>query len=409
MPRTKVLFGLAVWAVMCTEMHTASANGYRNPPDGATGMGRTGGKITDVSDVSAIAQNPANLAGLKGAQVQVGATVIDSEATFTGADGRTSKTDGGMSVLPSAFGAVPVGGHPVVLGVGLTTPWGQSTEWSPSSAVAQTAPYRAQLTTANVNPSLATKLGDHVLVGAGLDVLFAELELRQNIMLAPGVPVTGMTLKGDGTGVGGNVGVTVELPRQQRVSATYRSPVKADLDGDMDVSGFPGPLAASSDFSSEMTFPSSVVAGYGISVTPAVRLAAEVEWIEFSQFDSLPLDLGANGAVGPFPPAIPQDWKNVWTYGLGAEWAVNDAWVARAGGVYLESPIPETTLAPTLPDDDRLVYSAGLGYHAGAHAIDLAYAYSEYKRDVNNNINPAYVGQYDVSVHLMQASYTHTF
>lgn len=407
---SKPMMRVGVGLLMCTVVYSGHANGFRNPPDGAFSLGRAGGKIAHVEDASAISINPANLATLGQPQVQVGATFVESDTSYTGPDGRKSDTDGGTAILPSIFSAMPLQTEfPLVLGVGLTTPWGQSTEWPDDSAAAERAPYFAQLITINVNPTLATRLGKRVLVGVGVDVMQADLDLRQRVLLGPGAPLTHVRLQGDGVGVGGNAGITVELPRQQRVSATYRSPIKVDFDGDTDVTGFTGPLAANSDFDSEIDFPSMVTAGYGIAVTPRLRVGADVEWVEFSRFDELPLGLGVNEGPGIFPPAVPENWEDSWTYGVGADWAIDDKWTARAGVVYLESPIPEETLAPTLPDDDRYVYSAGLGYHDKANALDLGYAYSEYERTVDENVNPGFLGSYDVAVHLVQVSYSRNF
>jgi len=406
----RIVQGTMTAMMVCTVVYTGMANGFRNPPDGATGLGRSGGKITDVNDVSAISINPANLATLKRPEAQVGVTMVDSSAEFTLADGRSSDTTGDAKFLPSVFAAMPLTGDvPLILGVGLTTPWGQSTEWSESSAVATVAPYEARLTTINLNPTVAGRIGQHVLVGGGVDILNAELDLKQWLVLGPGAPPTHARLKGDGYGVGGNVGITVELPKRQRVAATYRSPVKVDLEGDADVSGFTGPLVPESDFDSEIEFPAIVAVGYGVGITPTVRVGVDVEWVEFSSFDELPVGVGANAAAGVFPPAVPQNWEDSWSYGVGADWAVSDMWTLRGGCVYLESPIPEETLAPTLPDDDRFIYTAGVGCQAGANALDLAYAYSAYERAVDSNLNPAHVGDYDVEVHLMQVSYTRRF
>lgn len=406
----RIVQGSMVAMMVCTVVYTGLASGFRNPLDGASSLGRSGGRVADVDDASAVSINPANMAMLKEPEAQIGVTFVDSSVEFTLADGRSSDTKGDVSLLPNVFAVLPlVGDVPLTLGVALTTPWGQSTEWSESSAVATVAPYEARMTTINLNPSVAGRVGQHVLVGAGVDILNAELDLKQWLALAPGAPLTHARLKGDGYGVGGNVGVTVELPKRQRVAAAYRSPVKVDLEGDTEVSGFTGPLFASSDFESEIEFPQSVVVGYSVGVTPTLRVAADAEWVGFSSFDELPLDLGANTSVGVFPSTVPQDWEDAWNYGVGLAWSASDMWTLRGGCVYFESPIPEETLAPTLPDADRWAYTAGIGCEAGANTLDLAYVYSEYDREVDTSLNPAYVGEYDVAVQLMQVSYSRRF
>jgi len=185
--------------------------------------------------------------------------------------------------------------------------------------------------------------------------------------------------------------------------------VEIEYDGDTDVTGFTGPLAPRSDFDSEIEFPAVVTFGYGVTIGEKLRVGADVEWFEFSRFDELPVDVGVNGAFGLFPPSVPQDWDDIWTFGLGADYQLSDEWILRAGWIYLESPIPEETLAPTLPDEDRSVFSVGAGYSAEQHGLDVAYAISDWDRDIDSNLNPATIGGYDATFQIVQVSYTFAF
>jgi len=57
------------------------------------------------------------------------------------------------------------------------------------------------------------------------------------------------------------------------------------------------------------------------------------------------------------------------------------------------------------------VVSVGLGYKAGRHAVDLAYALGIFKtRRIGNNQNPLYRrGEYDFDGHLAAVTYTYAF
>src|SRR5690242_8086046 len=48
---------------------SALAEGFRNPPAGAFNLGRAGGRIAQIDDSSAVAQNPANLVDLQSPEV----------------------------------------------------------------------------------------------------------------------------------------------------------------------------------------------------------------------------------------------------------------------------------------------------------------------------------------------------
>lgn len=408
---TFLQFGAAtVVAVLTTATVPALANGFRNPPETAAALARDGGKITAINDASAIAVNPANLSDLETPELLGSLTLVHGETEYSSPAG-SATTDDPWKALPNFFAAWPIEAQNIAAGVGLTTPYGQSTVWESDSLFRYTAPHFAELIVADVKPTVAAKVGDRLAVGAGIDLYYSELEFRQYVpwstVVGAPVPDGRMTFKGDGTAVGWNIGVRANLTDRQRVGATYRSSAKVDYDGDFRVNNVPGPgiAAPSSDFSTEIEFPSVVVIGYGIDLSERLSVGVDAEWVEFSTYDSLPIDIGVNNALLPVS-ALPQDWNDVWTYGLGAEYRLSDAWVLRAGYKYMESPIPDETLAPTLPDADKHQLSVGAGFRSGAHHIDVAFAYSIFDdRDVTSNGNPAYNGSYELSSEILALSY----
>ncbi|MBU1909760.1 MAG: outer membrane protein transport protein, partial [Verrucomicrobia bacterium] len=155
-------------------------------------------------------------------------------------------------------------------------------------------------------------------------------------------------------------------------------------------------------------FPSVIAAGYGIKVLDNLQLGVDIEWIEFSRYDKLVLDVGPLNALLP-ETVIPQNWEDSWTIGLGADWQVTEALTLRGGDQYVESPIPSSTLAPTLPDADRHVVSLGVGYAWKGHRVDLAYALSLFEDRQARNPNPLLNGTYELSSHLFGLSYGYVF
>ena len=134
-----------------------------------------------------------------------------------------------------------------------------------------------------------------------------------------------------------------------------------------------------------------------------------MEWVEFSSYDALPIDIGANQALLPVS-ALAQDWDDIWTFGAGADWNCNANWVVRGGYKFMPSPIPSATLAPTLPDSDKHQLSAGVGYSTGVHHVDVAVACSFYEDlSVTDNQNPAYNGDYDITSQIVSISYSLDF
>jgi long-chain fatty acid transport protein len=388
----------------------AHANGFRNPPETAAALARDGGKLTAINDASAIAANPANLSEVESPQAMGSLTLVHGETDFSSPAGSASTKDP-WKALPNFFFGFPIEQQKLAAGVGLTTPYGQSTVWEEDGLFRYTAPHFAELIVLDVKPTLAARVSDVVSVGAGVDLYQSQIEFRQYVpwstVVGAPVPDGRMDFEADGDGLGWNVGLQARLNEKQRVGITYRSAVEVDYDGDFKVSNVPAPgvAAPSSDFSTEIEFPAVVVIGYGIDLTERLSVGVDAEWVEFSSYDALPLDIGINNALLP-APALPQDWDDVWTYGVGGQYRLSDAWVLRAGYKYMESPIPDATLAPTLPDADKHQLSVGAGFRSGAHRLDVAFAYSIFAdRDVSTSVNPAYNGSYDVSSELLAFTY----
>ncbi len=192
-----------------------------------------------------------------------------------------------------------------------------------------------------------------------------------------------------------------------------RTPFDLEFSGDLETAGIPAPAVAASDVETTFKFPTIVALGYGVRLTETVRIEANVEWLEFSRFKTMKIDAGDNnplvGALGL--ASTPQNWDDTWTFGLGADWRFAPEWTLRAGYLYLQSPIPNRTFAPSALDVDQSVVSVGLGYQRGRHALDIAYALGLFKtRRVRANQNPLYQqGSYDFQGHLAALTYTYSF
>jgi long-chain fatty acid transport protein len=405
----------------------AHGEGFRNPPPGTFNLGRSGGRIAQIDDASAVQQNPANLLDLGQAQLDFTPTIIYIHADFTSASGASSDTKDPWKFLPNFFASVPVMEDRVVLGLGLTTPYGLASKWNQTGAFADPlslkyqAPYSTELTTINVNPTIAVRLLDNLTLGAGLDVTWSQLTFHQ---LYPWLAFPGSTgaepdgnikAQGDGFGYGGNLGLTWQVAEKHRLAVTYRSPIQVNYEGESQINNIT-PTAAflgatpHSKFETEIKFPTIVALGYGVQVTDTLRLEVDGEWLQFSNFKSLNLDVGNNALLFP-TTHYAQNWKNTYTMGIGGDWRFAPDWVVRFGYQHYETPVPDSTLSTTIPDANQNVFTVGLGYQYGHHAFEGAYGFDIYaNRTINGNVNsPAFNGTYQEQVHLFSLSYRYSF
>jgi long-chain fatty acid transport protein len=407
---------------------TAAGEGFRNSPPSAFNLGRAGGRIAQIDDASAVQQNPANLADLPLTELQLAPSVIYYSTAFKSTNGQTSKSQDPWKMLPNGFGSMPLFDGNLSLGVGLTVPFGLSNDWDPGSpafahptgVLRYQTPYSAELKTINANPAVGLKLGDHLRLGAGVDLMWSELTLKQFYpwLIFPGSvgtePDGEIQAKGNGWSVGGNAGLTWLITPSQRFAVTYRSPMTVDYNGDFKISNVT-PTAAflgvtpQSDFSTSIGFPSQVAAGYGLEITDSVRVELDAEWIQFSRFKSLDLNVGNNALLFP-STHLPQNWKDTFTAGIGGDWRFASNWVMRAGYQFYQSPVPDSTFSPTIPDANQNVFTFGLGFHYKRHFLELAYGADFYSaRHIRNDENPAFNGDYQTRVHLFSLTYHYSF
>jgi len=392
---------------------TSQGEGFRNPPPGTFDLGRAGGRIAQVDDSSAVQQNPANLVDLTNIEAQLTPTIIYISSSFTSPSGQSASTTDPWKLLPNFFASMPLKNDKFAIGLGITVPYGLANQWNQnSSAFAQPtgtltyfAPYFSQLITINVNPTISMKLGDKLQVGAGLDVMWSDLEFKQ--LLSPFVPNLYAQAQGTGVGVGGNVGVTWNITDHQRFAVTYRSPITINYSGTTAFNNSGG--VPSTSFGSQITFPTIVSVGYGIQVNDAVRLESDVEWIQFSRFKNLPVNVGANLLAVP-SQNIAENWRDTFTAGFGGDWKFSDNWVLRGGYQFYQSPVPDSTFSPTIPDADQNVITVGIGWKGRRSSLEAAYGLDFYNtRNITTDQNPAFDGRYTFNVHLFSLAYRYSF
>jgi long-subunit fatty acid transport protein len=183
-----------------------------------------------------------------------------------------------------------------------------------------------------------------------------------------------------------------------------------EYEGDLRTQGIPtGDLVA--PFDTRVRFPTIVTVGYGVELTDAIRLEANLEWLEFSRFDTLTIGVPANvRAALQLPAEIRQDWEDTVTVGISGTWELGGGWRLRTSYQYFETPVPDQTYSAEIPDATQHAIAAGIGYRTGRHRFEAAYSRVFYRdRDITVNQNPVYLGHYEAEVHLISAAYGFSF
>ena len=400
----------AAWVLFVAR---ARGEGFRNPPAGAFNLDRAGGRIAQVDDPSSVQQNPANMPDMTNLELQVTPTIVYMKANFASstAPGQTAETQSPWKFLPNLFAVVPFANGNAAAGVGVTIPYGIGTEWNQNSSAFSPAggtwryfavggtPFFASLVTVNFNPSVAVKLGEHFSLGAGFDVMWSSLQFKT--FVTPAVPGGDPAdAYGTGVGFGGNAGLTWKITDRQRLALTCRTPMTVHYDGTFSQAIPPN----QSDFRSKIRYPTIVSVGYAWEFPHDIRLESDVEWLQFSRFSNLPVRF--NGTT----ETIAENWHNTFTAGIAGDWKFARHWVVRAGYQYYESPVPNFTFSPLIPDADQNVMTLGLAWQSRHNSFEIAYGLDFYNnRNISNNQDPFFEGKYTFNVHLFSAAYTYSF
>ncbi len=412
---------LGIYAATACSAAVVHAEGFRDATTGAFDLGRSGGRIAHVDDATAVQNNPANLIDVTNLVAELDPSIIYINVNYQSPGGQTATTIHPLKVLPSFFMAAPLIKDKLTFGLGVTVPYGLGNQWKnsssaysrPNGVLGTSAANFGKLTTFNFNPTLAYKICDSIQLGVGLDVMYSSLEFRQYLPSAFVAPNFEAHASGNGVGVGGNLGITWNITDSQRLALTYRSTMTVDYRGHTDFENTGAPNNPVTSFGSMVRYPNIIQAGYGIDLTDSIRLEADVEWLQFSMFKNLPITTGtASTPYGSYnlSETVPEAWHNTFTTGFGGDWKFAKHWVLRGGYQFFESPVPNSTFSPLIPDADQNVLTMGLGWSGQHVSLEFAYGLDFYNdRNITGNVNPALDGKYTFNVHLFSLAFRYAF
>ncbi len=206
MIRTMVRYGAALVAATVLLPRAASGQGFGVYEQGACVMGRAGtGVASPCADGSTVFFNPANLSGTPDV-ISLGGTLILPRGGFTNdLTGVRSDMLDKVRPVPNLYivkgFALPGGLDRLALGVGVFAPYGLTTEW-PATSEERFLGYRSDIRAIYVQPTAAIRFAKRFSLGAGLDVNFAHLELRQRVDLSSQPAIGELTFANLGVATG---------------------------------------------------------------------------------------------------------------------------------------------------------------------------------------------------------------
>jgi len=391
----------------------AQAGGFQIPEQGAKAAGLANAFAGVADDPSALWFNPAGVAFQDSSAVMVSADVIAPTHKFTDTGG-TYETKDEVFFVPQAYVVYKNNDWPVILGLAINAPFGLSTDWTSSGApfsswtAGPASVTFSALEAVHVNPNVIYRINDHWAVAAGVAYYNAYSVNLDNALVQ---------IEGDGDGWGGNAALYYHR-EDFNFGVSYRSKVKLDIKGtatggsNLALIGQPGLVGVTSGATTDISLPGLVAVGASQRWGEWL-LSAEVDWVNWSVFDSIDIAFATsplNGVTGT-AGSIPENWDDTVAFRLGVQWAYLPNMRARAGYTYDPTPITDTDFSPRLPGNDRQLFTIGHGMDlmGGKATIDLAYVFVLLDDRTQTASAGPYNGQYESHTHLFSGALTYRF
>jgi long-chain fatty acid transport protein len=426
--RTCILASIAAGAALAPGL--AGAAGFALLEQNASGLGNAyAGSGAVAADASTIFFNPAGLTLLPGMQAVVSGTGIYVDSTFSGTASQTPPVGialgnntggnlGGWGFVPAMYFSAPVGDRWAV-GLGVGAPFGLKTEYE-STWMGRFLGIKSEVTTINVNPSVAFKVNDSISLGAGINWQKVDADLTSAAVIGPATQ--GLNeLDADDDAWGWNVGAMFKLGTDMRLGVSYRSSIDYTVDGNVTTTNSNtgavvplGTFPAKADIKMPDNFLISVVQQFG----EKWQLLGDLQYTNWGTIGTIDI---VNKNTNATADRLVLDFNSAWRVALGVNYLSSEKWTFRGGLAWDQSPVDDQNRTVRLPDNDRYWLALGAQFKFGkGGAIDFGYAHLFIQSpDINQSkqtvlpgpltITNTVNGDYDSSVDIIGVQLTWTF
>lgn len=381
----RLVFG-AVIAAAVSVAPAAYAEGYQVNTLSArqNGMGHTGTALKLGAE--SMIFNPGGLGFLDknlDFQGSVTAVMADASAKTSGVTYKTSND-------PSTPMAINLGMsvyNKLKVGVSFYTPYGSGINWGdnwPGAVLSQQVTLKAF----TVQPTVAYRILPNLSVGVGAMITFGNVNLDKGLVSPTSMNAmlgslgmeykftdtpASINLKGNAaTTVGVNVGAMWDIDRRWTVGASFRSKMNLKVKcGDASLR-YSNEIARNiletqlgildqANFTASM--PAVAILNLGVSYRPIdpLVLAFDAQWSGWSAYKSLDIEF-LSETLAPFNQFITKDYRNSWTFHLGAQYDLTNRFQARVGLMLDTTPVNIDHYNPETPGMTKIEPSVGFSF-----------------------------------------------
>lgn len=345
-------------------------NGFYIPVQDAAATAKGNAWVATADNPAAVYYNAAGLTQIEDPSVRIGIYSIHLGLEAFTAAGKT-EADKAWQFVPQIYGAMPLGDR-FVLGAGLNSPFGLSTDWPVSSSFATNAT-TTELVVATGWLVGAYKINECLSIGGGLSYSQADLSSRRAFPLAAANGF--LDFEGKDESLSYTLSLRWEPTPEHAFGLVYRGQNDYDLKGRTSIT----PVVPFQPASLDLVTPETVAFGYAWRPCEGWSIEANVEWVNWEQLDTLLL----NQPSGALP--FPFEWDANFIYSLGVSRDFGNGWVLNAGYEFIENSQPDLNFNPAVADADRHWLACGVERHWESLSLALAYQYAFSDRTVTGN------------------------
>jgi long-chain fatty acid transport protein len=301
---------------------------------------------------------------------------------------QVSKNPINKGILPSASIGYKLNDQ-WAIGFAMSAPYSFATNYENDSWARYTAD-KTKLTTIDLQPTIAFAPSPLIGIGIALNAEYSKASLSNSLPnLSPLLPDGHQTLRGDGWDFGWSAGVQLHPSKMIDLGFAYKSSIKHKLKGSITTAGLLGPLAGQngkiSGIEAEFRTPWQATASVRVHATDALTLNGQIVRAGWGKFDAIRIP--AVNAV------LDQNYKNSWSYAIGADYDVTPQWTVRTGVQIDKTPTQDGSRDARVPDADRINFAVGTSYKiTESITVDAAANYVDFKNESIDRVGGFYPG-----------------
>jgi len=347
-------------------------------------------------DEAAVFFNPGAVSFLKKNGVQAGISPLYLKTAFR--ENGSNITEYNKDKLATPVMGYAVFGNPegrLRFGLGIYTPFGGAMHWNEDWTGKYTVT-SLDLQAIYIQPTISLKITDNIGIGGGLVYSMGKVDLRRAVPLTLNNGQSGTAkLEGDTHDFGWNAGIYVRTVSGVSIGVTHRSQVTARVkDGDAKfdvpealIAGFP------TKFTAELPLPATSSIGFGFYPSEKTTIALDANWVHWNKYKELAFVYNNNQRVEN--TRSPRNYHDAAALRLGIQNQTTERLALRAGVGYAFTPVSKGYVTPEVPDANRVLLSAGIGYKASEHFnVDFSFLYENVKARNETNIETGLSGEF---------------